>query len=162
MDVSIPNSSSNGDPEKARNPIPSETPLYTREDDKNERTRTVTGLRWLVVCVGIFSANMLYGLDTTIAADIQAPVAEAFDNYTQLGWLGIGITLGAAAFILPLGKAYAIFDAKWLFIICSAMFSAGNALCGGAPNMNAIIIGRVWTGVGGAGMYLGYVVRHYS
>lgn len=35
------------------------------------------------------------------------------------------------------------------------MFEAGSALCGGAPSMNALIVGRVWAGVGGAGMYLG-------
>jgi len=35
------------------------------------------------------------------------------------------------------------------------MFEAGSALCGGAPSMNALIVGRVWAGAGGAGMYLG-------
>lgn len=37
------------------------------------------------------------------------------------------------------------------------MFEAGSALCGGAPNMNALIVGRIWAGMGGAGIYLGYV-----
>lgn len=36
------------------------------------------------------------------------------------------------------------------------VFAAGSALCGAAPNMNALIIGRVIAGAGGAGMYLGY------
>lgn len=36
-----------------------------------------------------------------------------------------------------------------------AMFTAGSALCGGAPDMKSLIIGRVWAGAGGAGMYLG-------
>lgn len=163
MDASIPNVHSVEDAGKARNTTIPEDHLSASGDGKNERARTVTGFRWFTVCVGIFSANMLYGLDTTIAADIQAPVAEAFDNYTQLGWLGMGIgfALGATAFILPLGKAYAIFDTKWLFISCLTMFVAGIALCGGAPGMNSIIIGRVWAGAGGAGMYLGYVSRHY-
>jgi MFS family permease len=35
------------------------------------------------------------------------------------------------------------------------MFAAASALCGAAPSMNAIIIGRIWAGAGGAGMYLG-------
>ena len=35
------------------------------------------------------------------------------------------------------------------------MFAAGSALCGGAPDMNSLIVGRVWAGAGGAGMYLG-------
>ena len=117
--------------------------------------RTIRGFRWLLACVALFSANFLYGLDTTIAADIQAAVAQTFDEISKLGWLGIGFTLGSVALILPLGKAYAIFDTKWLFIGCLTMFAAGSALCGGAPSMNAIIVGRVWAGAGGAGMYLG-------
>ena len=55
------------------------------------------------------------------------------------------------------GKAYAIFDVKWLYIGSLTMFAAGSALCGAAPSMKALIVGRVWAGAGGAGMYLGYV-----
>lgn len=117
--------------------------------------REIRGIRWLLVCIAVFSANLLYGLDNTIVADIQGAVASTFNDYSQLGWLGVGFTLGSVVFILPLGKAYAIFDTKWLFLGCLTMFSAGSALCGGAPSMNAIIIGRVWAGAGGAGMYLG-------
>ena len=91
--------------------------------------RTITGLRWFLVCVAIFSANFLYGLDTTIAADIQAAVSESFDNVSQLGWLGIGFGLVSTVAILPLGKAYGVFDTKWLYIECLVMFSAGSALC---------------------------------
>ncbi|KAK9453375.1 Efflux pump patC [Dipodascopsis uninucleata] len=117
--------------------------------------RKIRGVRWVLVCIGIFSANILYGLDNTIAADLQGPIGETFSDYHRIGWLGIGFCLGATAFILPLGKAYTVFDNKWMFVGCLAMFAAGSALCGGAPNMNAIIIGRVWAGAGGAGMYLG-------
>lgn len=74
--------------------------------------RTIRGFKWVLCCVALFSANFLYGLDTTIAADIQAAVAQTFDDISRLGWLGIGFTLGSVALILPLGKAYAIFDTK--------------------------------------------------
>jgi Major Facilitator Superfamily len=124
-------------------------------NEKAKPRREVTGFRWFLVCVAIFSANALYGLDTTIAADIQAFVSETFDNVTQLGWLGVGFTLGSTVAILPLGKAFGIFDTKWIFISCLTMFAAASALCAAAPSMNAIIIGRVWAGAGGAGMYLG-------
>lgn len=118
-------------------------------------SREITGFKWFLACLAMYSANFLYGLDTTITADIQAPVAKTYNDFSKLGWLGIGFTLGSVAFILPLGKAYAVFDTKWLFIGCLTMFAAGSALCGGAPSMNAIIIGRIWAGAGGAGMYLG-------
>ncbi|KAH6853759.1 major facilitator superfamily domain-containing protein [Chaetomium sp. MPI-CAGE-AT-0009] len=117
--------------------------------------RTLRGPRWFLVCAAIFSANMLYGLDTTIVADLQGAVAESLGNVAQLGWLGVGFTLGSTVASLPLGKAFGVFDAKWVFVACLVNFAAASALCGAATSMDAMIVGRVWAGVGGAGMYLG-------
>lgn len=127
----------------------SEEPIAKPEE------RSIRGLRWFLVCFAIFSANLLFGLDNTIAADIQGAVSDTFHDTERLGWLGVGFALGSAAGILPLGKAYGIFDNKWVFISCLVNFSAASALCGAAPTMNALIVGRVWAGFGGAGMYLG-------
>jgi MFS family permease len=52
---------------------------------------------------------------------------------------------------------YGICNIKYVYIASIALFEGGSALCGGAPNMNALIIGRAIAGVGGCGMYLGYV-----
>ncbi|CAK7236033.1 hypothetical protein SBRCBS47491_009498 [Sporothrix bragantina] len=118
--------------------------------------RSVVGVRWALTLIAIFSANLLYGLDTTISASIQATVSTTFENsITELGWLGYGFGLGSSVAILPLGKAYGLFNVKWLYLGCLVQFAAGSALCGAAPSMAALIVGRVWAGVGGAGMYLG-------
>jgi predicted MFS family arabinose efflux permease len=145
------------DVEKARNPDTGakEDKVVGPVCDVATPEHSITGFRWFLVCLAVFSANLLYGLDTTIAADIQASVSETYDNVMQLGWLGIGFTLGSTVAILPLGKAYGIFNTKWLFIGCLTMFATGSALCGAAPSMSVIIVGRVWAGAGGAGMYLG-------
>lgn len=50
---------------------------------------------------------------------------------------------------------YGTFEIKWLMIGSVTLFEIGSALCGAAPSSNALIIGRVIAGVGGAGMYLG-------
>ncbi|KAL1887295.1 hypothetical protein Sste5346_010311 [Sporothrix stenoceras] len=123
---------------------------------KNPNQRSVTGLRWVFTLIGVLSANLLYGLDSTIAASIQASVSSTFENsISELGWLGYGFGLGSSVAILPLGKAYAMFNVKWLYLVCLVQFAAGSALCGAAPSMAALIVGRVWAGIGGAGMYLG-------
>src|SRR6187551_747284 len=108
-----------------------------------------------MLCLALYSSALLYGLDNTIVADIQPAVVETFNNVQKLGWIGIGFPLGSIATILPFGRAYGLFDIKWLYIGSLISFAAGTALCGGAPSMNALIIGRVWAGAGGAGMYLG-------
>jgi hypothetical protein len=118
-------------------------------------TRGYSTIRWLLVCVAIYSSALLYGLDNTIVANVQVAVIEDFGNVEKIGWLGIGFPLGSIATILSIGKAFSIFNLKWLYVGSLVMFAAGSALCGGAPNMNALIVGRDWAGAGGAGMYLG-------
>ncbi|RWA08992.1 hypothetical protein EKO27_g6107 [Xylaria grammica] len=125
------------------------------ETDNVKTERSVQGFRWALVCLAVYSSNFLYGLDNTIVASIQSAIITSFGHVNQLGWLGVGFPLGSIAIILPIGKGYTTFDIKWLYVGSLVMFAAGSALCGAAPNINALIVGRVWAGAGGAGMYLG-------
>lgn len=50
---------------------------------------------------------------------------------------------------------YGNFEGKWLYVLTIVIFEVGSALCGAAPNMNALILGRAICGFGGVGMYLG-------
>ena len=132
--------------------------LPTRHEPAEADTtaqRTIRGWRWFFVCLVVFTTAFLYGLDTTIAANIQGPAVEAFGQVDKLAWIGTGFPLGSIAIILSLGKAYGIFNVRWLYLASIIMFEAGSALCGAAPNMSALIVGRIWAGMGGAGMYLG-------
>jgi MFS family permease len=63
--------------------------------------------------------------------------------------------IGGLSFVMPLGKLYSLFDGKKLFIFFAVHFMAASALCGGAPNMPAEIVGRTWAGAAGNGMYYG-------
>lgn len=63
--------------------------------------------------------------------------------------------IGGVAMIMPYGRFYNLFNAKWVYIGSFVLFQASSALCGGAPNMTAEIVGRVFAGAGGNGMYLG-------
>lgn len=95
------------------------------------------------------------GLDTTIAADVQASVLASLGEIEKLAWVGIGFPMGSVATILLIGTCYGLFEIKYLFIASVVLFEVGSAICGAAPNMNAMIVGRVVAGIGGAGMYLG-------
>jgi len=112
-------------------------------------------IKWWSILFSLYAAAFLYGLDNTIVADIQPAAIETFGSVSKLAWLGIGFPLGSIASVLPVMKAFFVFDVKWVFLGSLVMFTAGSALCGGAPNMDALIVGRVWAGSGGAGMYLG-------
>ena len=101
--------------------------------------------------------TLLLGLDTTIAADVQAEVYEVLGHIENLPWVGLGFPMASVAAILPFGRAYALFDVKILLLSSLLLFEVGSALCGAAPTSDALIVGRVIAGIGGAGMYLGLV-----
>lgn len=67
-----------------------------------EQVRTVTGWKWIVICVGFYVATFLYGLDNTIAADIQSAVLGTYGDISKLSWLGTGFPLGSIATILTM------------------------------------------------------------
>jgi hypothetical protein len=144
--------------EKEQHSVPADDNVKEFDQGLEVEPRVSYGkFRWFLVCASLYITSFLYGLDTTIAADIQGNIVEDFGQVAKLGWVGGGFVLGAGATILPLGKAYGLFDNKWLFVFGVVMFEAGSALCGGSPSMTALIIGRVWAGVGGSGIYLGFV-----
>ncbi|KAH7319616.1 major facilitator superfamily domain-containing protein [Stachybotrys elegans] len=115
------------------------------------------GLKWILAYSSLIASVLLFSMDNTIVADIQPSIIAAFDDIANLSWVGVGFALGSVC-ILPVAKAYGIFNIKWIFIGCFILFEVGSALCGAAPNMNAMIVGRVIAGVGGSGMYCGGIV----
>ena len=108
-----------------------------------------------MVVVSLLSCLFLYALDNTVVANVQPHVVETFKRVDLVPWLGVSFALASAATTLPWSKAYGTFSAKKLYIGSTTLFMGASALCGGAPNINAFIIGRALAGVGGCGMYMG-------
>jgi MFS family permease len=122
---------------------------------EEEPVRNISGWRWGLVVAAILSSTFLFALDNTIVADVQPVIVLEFNAISKLTWLSVGFLIGAASTNLVWGKIYAQFNAKWTYILCVVIFEAGSALCGGAPNMTAEIVGRALCGLGGAGLYVG-------
>ena len=152
---------------ETKDPIPTTTPDIPSDieksfNDSSEEEppfeRKIPKWRWTLVCVGLYLGALLYGLDTTISASVQGPILASLGEIEKLAWVGIGFPMGSVAVILLLGWCYALFEIKKLIIGSIVAFEAGSALCGAAPTMNAMIFGLVIAGIGGAGMYLGFVL----
>ncbi|KAL7920221.1 major facilitator superfamily domain-containing protein [Trichoderma austrokoningii] len=56
---------------EASEPIDPKDMTSTRDN-----VRKITGFRWLLLCMAIYATALLYGLDTTIAADVQSAVGS--------------------------------------------------------------------------------------
>lgn len=103
----------------------------------------------------VLSSMLIYSLDNTITADLVPAIVNDFDSVPLLPWLSVGFMVGAMVTLLPVGKLYSKYNAKVVYIANVVIFLASSALCGAAPTMNAMIVGRVFLGASGAGMYGG-------
>ncbi|KAF2216896.1 hypothetical protein CERZMDRAFT_92969 [Cercospora zeae-maydis SCOH1-5] len=123
--------------------------------DASPQRRKIRGFSWFLAVVAVLSSMLMYALDTTITADLGPSIVTQFDSIELLPWLSVGFMLGGIVVVLPLGKLYGKFNAKWLYITSLVIFLAASAICGAAPNMDAMIVGRVFLGAAGSGMYFG-------
>ncbi|KAK2016686.1 MFS transporter [Colletotrichum eremochloae] len=137
---------------------PEKSSTATREISETPKaqpaTRSLQGWKWAVAYGSILSTTFLFALDNTIVAAIQPAILESLGRLELLPWISVGFAVGSAP-ILPWGKCFGIFSVKKLFLLQIIIFEIGSAICGAAPNMTALVIGRVIAGLGGSGMYSG-------
>ncbi|KAJ5914244.1 efflux pump antibiotic resistance protein [Penicillium tannophilum] len=114
-------------------------------------------LTWFLVVSALLAALFLFALDNTIVANVQPAIIGTLGEIEKLPWISVAFALGAIATDLPWGQAYGHFNNKALFLASVVIFEVGSAVCGAAPTMNALIVGRAICGIGGMGIYLGTV-----
>ncbi|KAI1400534.1 MFS drug efflux transporter [Hypoxylon fuscum] len=120
--------------------------------------RNVGTFSWILIVISILSSAFLFSLDNTIVADVQPAIVREFSSVEKLSWLPVAFFMGAASTNLLWGQCYGYFNAKPVYILCVFIFEVGSAICGAAPNMDALIVGRAIAGLGGSGMYTGAMV----
>ncbi|KAK0381337.1 hypothetical protein CLIM01_01306 [Colletotrichum limetticola] len=115
-----------------------------------EPVRTVTRVKWYLIVVAILSSTFLFALGNTVVADVQPQFVLQFDSNKDIAWLAVAFITAATAINLFYGQFYSYLKPKWLYIASVAVFEADSALCGAAPNMNSLIVGRALCGLGGS------------
>ncbi|AEO71679.1 uncharacterized protein THITE_2124388 [Thermothielavioides terrestris NRRL 8126] len=137
------------------NRLDDEKALPLSEPNEPEEKRAMTGFRWFAFVVSTLTAIFVYALDNTVVANIIPVIVNDLNGVEKLPWLSVGFMIGGLAVILPMGKLYATYDPKWVYIVSFVIFLAASALCGAAPTIEAEIVGRVLAGAGGNGIYYG-------
>lgn len=117
--------------------------------------RQIGTIRWILVVIATLSSLFFFSLDNTIVAVVQPQIVERFGTLEKLPWLVVAYCLGSVCMASIWGRLFSLFDGKTLYIVGVFLFEAGSALCGAAPAMNVLIVGRTLCGVGGSGMYVG-------
>ncbi|KAG6364176.1 hypothetical protein INS49_005774 [Diaporthe citri] len=140
-------------------PLPNESKASNTKKQEQKKAadppRHITGWKWAVASSAMLFPIFLYALDGSIVAVIQAAIVDEFDALGDLSWNNVGLLMGATATVMFWGQVYAQFGAKWVYLFNVVVFEPGSAVCGAAPNMDALILGSCICGVGGAGLYVG-------
>ncbi|OGE58057.1 hypothetical protein PENARI_c001G09035 [Penicillium arizonense] len=134
--------------------IANEKPEEVKEDD----SQFPTGIRLAVIIVSILFAMFLVALDRTIIATAVPRIANQFNALDDISWYASAYLLTSCATQLSWGKVYTYYSTKSVFLVAILVFEVGSALCGGAPNSNAFIVGRAIAGIGSAGIFSGATV----
>jgi DHA2 family multidrug resistance protein len=107
----------------------------------------------IAVTFSIMLANIMQGLDTTIAnvalPHIRGSLSASLD---QISWV-LTSYIVAAAITMPLtGWLAGRFGIKNVFVLSVGGFTAASALCGSATTLTELVIYRTLQGVFGAGL----------
>ncbi|KAJ6003026.1 hypothetical protein N7451_005573, partial [Penicillium sp. IBT 35674x] len=112
----------------------------------SDEGRKIRGFRWLIICTSFYTTCFLYSLDTTVTADLQSAIRSCRSNFLDRSRFSIGLCV-----CLSIPQ----YSFQHLHTSTVVLFEAGSALCGAAPTMSAVIVGRVIAGAGASGIYLG-------
>ncbi|KAI9046258.1 uncharacterized protein KD926_004096 [Aspergillus affinis] len=121
------------------------------------QSRQLKSISWLLLVSSLLAALFLFALDNTIVANVQPSIIDTLGHIEKLPWISVSFSLGAVATNLPWGQLYSHFNNKLLFIGGVVIFEVGSAVCGAAPTLDALIIGRAICGIGGMSIYLGTI-----
>ena len=108
--------------------------------------------RWrvaAVVVVGLFMAI----LDTTIVSVTLPQMQKAFHtDFETITWVGSAYFLAQAAVIPIVGYLSDRVGTKLIFLTALILFTTGSVLCAFAPTKEALIVFRVFQGIGGGAL----------
>ena len=109
--------------------------------------------KWLVLvatALGVFMGS----LDVTIVNVAFPAIGHSFagTSHATLSWVLNGYTIAFASLLIVAGRTADRVGRRKVFFGGLGVFTLGSALCGFAPTIETLLIGRVIQGVGAAAM----------
>lgn len=115
-------------------------------NDVTGNTKYPAGISLVLIIVSLCSSVFLVALDATIIATAIPTITSQFNSLDDVSWYNSVFSLTTCAFQLPFGRAYSLFNAKWVFLSSIAIFEIGSVVCAKAPSSDALIAGRAIAG----------------
>lgn len=108
-------------------------------------------VNWVLVSLTL--PMLLSSLGTSIANVGLPTLAEAFHaTFQQVQWVVIAYLLSMTTLVVSIGRLADLMGKRRLLLMGLVLFTAASALCGVAPSLWLLIVGRAVQGLGAAAM----------
>ncbi|WP_246072937.1 MDR family MFS transporter [Paenibacillus dokdonensis] len=105
-----------------------------------------------LILIGLMIGLIFAELDETVVSTAMPTIIRDLHGLALYGWVA-GIYMLAATIFMPiLGKLADIYGRKVIYLSCMGLFIAGSIVCGLAPSMTVLLIGRGIQGIGAGGL----------
>ncbi|MBT2342011.1 MULTISPECIES: MFS transporter [Pseudomonas] len=105
--------------------------------------------RWALVSLAL--STLLASLGASVATVGLPTLARAFDaSFQHVQWVVLAYLLVITTLIVSVGRLGDLVGRRKLLLIGIALFTFASALCGVAPSLDGLIIGRALQGLGAA------------
>ncbi|KAH8594599.1 major facilitator superfamily domain-containing protein [Bisporella sp. PMI_857] len=123
-------------------------PIPQDQDEFQGTTTKSTFAILSVLLVGVFISHA----DSSLVFATYATIASEFNSFSDAAWLTTTYTLASCAVQPIVGKLSDIYGRKSVILSSYVIFALGSVLTGVAQAMWQVIVGRVISGLGAAGM----------
>jgi predicted MFS family arabinose efflux permease len=117
-----------------------------------EQKRTYLHGRKLVLAFFAWLATeFMGGLGGNMLSPAPPIVASEFNGLNQLGWVSEAYYMTQCGCMLLFGQCLAIFNSKHVLMSAIGFFMLGSAISRSSMNIETLIIGRAFAGIGAVG-----------
>jgi EmrB/QacA subfamily drug resistance transporter len=104
------------------------------------------------ILMSLMLTMFLAALDQTIVATALPTIGRQFQDVSNLSWVITAYLLASTAVAPVFGTLSDIYGRRAMIVTALSLFIAGSVLCGLAPSMPVLIVGRGLQGLGGGGI----------
>ncbi|KAF2965315.1 hypothetical protein GQX73_g8276 [Xylaria multiplex] len=132
--------------------LPASSTQSGGSDDEAPTDRKPSAARTALIMLPLCLSTLLSALDITIVIPAIPTIVASLGSVAGYIWIGSAFILASTATTPLWGTVADIWGRKPIILVAISIFLGGSLLCALAPNINALIAGRVVQGLGSAGM----------
>ncbi len=114
---------------------------------------SITHRQIMLSLSGLMVGMFIAAIDQTIVATALPAMVTDLGGLKYLSWVIVGYLLTSTASTPLWGKIGDLYGRRRMFQTAIVIFLIGSLMCGLAPSMMLLVVGRLVQGIGGGGLY---------